>query len=771
MIGSKVCASHLQRCACVYVRQSTAMQVLNNTESTKRQYALKQRAVALGWSESAVEVIDEDLGRSGASSAGRSGFARLAHAVAHGKAGAIFATEVSRLSRSSPDWQRLLSLCAVADVVVVDEQSIYDPKNKDDKLLLDLKGTMSEAELSWLGLRLHGARQSKARRGALRLTPPVGYIWRDGQYAFDPDEAIVGAVRTVFQRFAIESSGLAVARWARRAGFMFPKRAVQGEQTSKVQWKPLTASRVHALLCNPVYAGAYVFGRQPTKQVLIDGEIRSQIERDLPPDQWQVRLVDAHPGYIDWETYVSNRQRLRDNNLRKDRSRAASRGGKALCSGLLLCGRCGQSMRPMYPDSEGYSYVCKGEHGEGGRSCWSVPGCGIDAAVEDLFLSTMVPDQLELCLAVEREVEQQSQGLAQQWQRRIEQASYAARLAQRRYNAVDPDNRTVARTLERNWEEALTALAAAKQAYQQAQREQGLELSEADRARIRALARDLPAVWHAPTTRADERQAMLRMAIEAITLSPIDVPTRSTEIKLQWQSGQVSVLRVPRPQRYEALRTPPELVARIGQLAGNGLRDDEIARQLDAEQLPCTRGPTWTKPAVQWIRRRYQIQRMAPDAPRARPVPATDAQGRHSINGIVERFGVSHAVVRGWITNKQVRAHKQAWLGDRHAWWIDATDEQIAALLTQDPRHVPPKPKLPDRDAQGRYSTTGAAKRFGVTHQRVRSWIRQGLVRATTAGHGPYPSVWWLEIDDATAEHLQRAAKRRRGRNASKNDT
>ena len=441
----KIQTLHLKRRAFVYVRQSTATQVFANTESTARQYALVERAYALGWPENAVDVIDEDLGRSGATADERSGFRRLAEAVAHGSAGAIFTLEVSRLARSSQDWQRLLALCAVAQVVVCDEHAIYDPREADDKLLLDFKGTMSEAELHWLRLRLNGAQRRKAQRGEMRFAAPTGYVW-DRRFEMDPDLAVRQAIGIIFERFAAEPTANAVVRWTHREGFRVPTRRSFADGTSTLTWKPLSISRLKEILRNPIYAGTYAYGRRSEKKILVDGEIRTA-RQSQARHEWIALIEEAHEGYITSETYLSNLEKLADNAARRP-SRGAPREGRALLSGMLICGRCGRRMRTIYPGKAGdlWTYKCSGEHDSGGRVCWMVSGRPIDAAVEDLLLRTIIPTELELSLAVEREVDAQAASLEAQWKLR-----------------------------------------------ENAKREHRVQLTNEDR-RIRALAHDLPAV-------------------------------------------------------------------------------------------------------------------------------------------------------------------------------------------------------------------------------------------------------------------------------------
>jgi DNA invertase Pin-like site-specific DNA recombinase len=422
-MSARIDTSHLERRACVYVRQSTAAQVLEHGESTERQYALAERAVALGWNQARVEVIDEDLGRSGATTEGRSGFARLVDGVVRGEVGAILALEVSRLARSSVDWQRLLSLCAVAEVVVGDEHALYDPANQDDKLLLDIKGTMSEAELHWIGLRLHGALQSKARRGALRIGAPTGYVWGGDRFELDPDESVQAAIRVFFERYAVEPSAWAVARWAQGHGVRIPARrnCVGG---TELVWNEATPHRLLELYKNPAYAGVYVYGRRPTRKILVAGEIHRRRMSGRDPEQWAVHIKEAHVGYITWEQFLKNQEKLKE-NLSRPTTAGAARDGGALLSGLVLCGSCGHRVGATYSSDGLHYYRCYGEPPLR-RSCVTLPGRAIDRAVEQLFLATMVPGELELSLAVEHEVSGQAQSLARQWKLRIERAEYEA---------------------------------------------------------------------------------------------------------------------------------------------------------------------------------------------------------------------------------------------------------------------------------------------------------------------------------------------------------
>jgi len=674
---TKLTAMHLERRAYVYVRQSTAMQVNEHVESTKRQYALVERAVALGWSRDDVEIVDEDQGKSGASTDGRGGFARLAESVGHGEAGAILAVEVSRLARSSMDWQRLLQLCAVTGVVVIDEQGIYDPGDRDDRLLLDLKGTMSEAELHWLRLRLVGGRLNKARRGALQLKPPTGYVWRDGCFALDPDEAVQRTVRLIFDRFAIEPTIWSVVRWAHQTGVKFPTRIGPIDGSGEVQWRTLTMGRLSSILHNPIYAGAYAYGRRETRQVVIDGEIRTRRKR-LAPEEWAVRIVDAHPAYIDWETFVNNRERLRKNVSRMHgATEGAAKNGPALLAGLAICGRCGRRMRVDYSTHKRshWRYVCVGKHDTRQQICWSVSGETIDRAVEDVFLSTMVPEEIDLTIAVEREVGEQAKSLEAQWQARLEQARYEARRAERRYKAVDPENRVVARTLEREWEARLQDLDEVERQYSEARRVRRVDLTASDRTMLRTIARDLPAVWRAESTKQADRKAMLRLVIEAVSLEPIDLPTPNTRVRIQWTTGTLDERFVDRPGRGS---TAASVLAQIQALLDEDLDNEQIAARLnDAGVLSAKRKP-WAATTVEHVRHNHGLRR----ARRLRRSVLPDRHpetGHYSMPGAARRFGVTRATVRGWVRRGLIPVHHEAF-SCYNAWWLDI-DDRLAAEL------------------------------------------------------------------------------------------
>lgn len=556
---------------------------------------------------------------------------------------------------------------------MIDEQAIYDPTDRDDRLLLDLKGTMSEAELHWLRLRLVGGRLNKARRGALWQKPPMGYVWQDSRFELDPDEAVQRAVRLAFERFAIEPSTWAVVRWARRTGFRFPSRRHDGE----IAWIELTMNRLTKLLHNPTYAGVYVYGREQTKKIIDNGSICERTKR-LPIEEWPVRIEAAHPAYISWETFVTNKKLLQDNRpTRFGDNPGAPKNGPALLTGVVLCGRCGRRMKVDYTTNERtlWRYTCQGERTSGYSICWSVNGDAIDDTVEKLFLLAMVPSEIDLSLAVEHEAHDQASSLRAQWQARLEQAQYEARRAERRYKAVDPDNRVVARTLERDWEARLQELADVERQYTDARRERRVELSAADREAIRAIARDLPSVWRSETTTAADRKAMLRLVIEAIGLEPIDLPQRMTRIRVQWRSGVVDEQFVLRPGWG---KTQPHLIDRIRLLVSEGLHDDEIAQRLNADGVLTARHRPWTERAVATQRRKNSIKNTA--KPRNVGLPDRHpVTGWYSAPGAAKRFGVTLTTIKNWIRKEIVVSRRERY-GRYDARWL-RIDDALATKL------------------------------------------------------------------------------------------
>src|ERR1700674_959890 len=521
-VHQKISADHLRRDAFLYVRQSSLRQVFENTESTKRQYSLRERAVALGWPIERIHTIDNDLGVSGASAHNRDGFQHLVSEVALGNAGIVLGLEVSRLARNSTDWHRLLEICALADSLILDEDGIYDPAHFNDRLLLGLKGTMSEAELHVLRARLQGGILNKARRGELEMRPPVGLVYNSaGTLVLDPDQQVQHCLRWLFATFRQTGSATATAKAARHQGLAFPRRCSKGPHKGELLWTGLDHSHVLRILHNPRYAGAFVYGRTHTQKT-VDGGTRIH---NVPRDQWDTLIPGAHVGYLSWEEYEQNKKRLHESAqaIGADRRRGPPREGPALLQGLVVCGRCGNRMTVRYHSRHGHlcpEYVCQREGIEHAEPvCQRVPGGGIDHAMGELLVAAVNPVALEVTLAVQRELQSRLEDADRLRHKQVERAQYEADLAQRRYLRVDPDNRLVADSLEADWNHKLRALTQAHEEYARRREQDARVLTDDQRATILALASDFPRLWRNPTTPDRERKRIVRLLLEDVTLN------------------------------------------------------------------------------------------------------------------------------------------------------------------------------------------------------------------------------------------------------------
>jgi len=603
--AQKVSTAHLKRNAYLYVRQSTPRQVLENSESTARQYALRQRATALGWPEEQIVVIDSDLGQSGASAVDRAGFQKLVAEVSLGRAGLVLGLEVSRLARNSTDWHRLLELCAFADTLILDEDGIYNPAQFNDRLLLGLKGTMSEAELHMLQARMQGGLLNKVRRGQLALPLPIGFLYDAGsQVILDPDQQVQQSIRLLFETFRRLGSAIAVVKELRRQGLRFPRRRCGG-LTPRLLWGELSYSYALTILHNPRYAGAYVYGRTRYRRKPEGGAVVTS----LPQEQWHTLLRDAHPGYISWEQYQDNQRQLRQNEqVRNVDHRSPAREGPALLQGLALCGLCGDPMRVRYhahhgqliPDYECYRHTSQ----RGEPPCQVIYGAGIDAAIGKLLVEAVTPLALEVALSVQQEIQTRLEEADRLRRTQVERARYEAQLAQRRYLQVDPDNRLVASALETDWNTKLRALADAEQEYERQRQADSAGIDPQQRERILALARDFPRLWQDPNTPDRERKRIARLLLEDVTL------TKKKDITLgvRFKGGATTVLNIPRPLRvYEFHKLNSEVVQEIDRLLDRHTTD-EIAAILNERGLRTGHGHSFDAVAIQHISRRYGLK-------------------------------------------------------------------------------------------------------------------------------------------------------------------
>ena len=664
--------AHLSKPAYIYVRQSTLAQVRHNQESTERQYALQDKALALGWPQRSVRVLDRDLGQSGAQTSGREDFKTLVSDVAMGQVGAVFALEVSRLARSNLDWHRLLELCALTHTLVIDADGCYDPGDFNDGLLLGLKGTMAQTELHFLRGRLQGGKLNKARKGELRFPLPVGFFYDDqGRIVVDADDEVRGAVQLVFTLFRETGSAYAVVRRFAQSGLRFPRRAYGGAWAGKILWGRLSHSRVLGLLKNPSYAGTYAFGRyQYVKSVTADGEMRKNM-RAMPTQDWRVHLPDHHEGYITVEEFEQNQQRLARNRTNGEGTvlSGAAREGLALLQGLLMCGSCGRALTMRYRGNGGLYpiYECNWAHREGlaSLSCFSIRTDSLDETICEELFKALKPAELELALAAVDELEQRDQAVMRQWQMRIERAEYECALAERRYEEVDPANRLVAASLERRWNQALTRIDEVKSEAAKFQSQKTRVLTAEQRDKVLALARDLPRLWRATTTEAKDRKRMLRLLIADITVEDLRV-SRQVVLHIRWHGGACSDVTVTRRAPIaDRLRYPAATIERVRELA-QGLTNAQIAQALNAQGLRSAKGHPFTPAMIQWIRFRYAV----PAARLQRPDEITVKQ-------LADELGVSIHFVHYWIKQGEITAHQ---IDGRGPWWITINAQQLAAL-------------------------------------------------------------------------------------------
>jgi DNA invertase Pin-like site-specific DNA recombinase len=674
----KIRPDHLDRLAFIYVRQSSLAQVLQNTASTARQYDLTQRALGLGWPHERVVVIDQDLGQSGASATDRDGFQSLVSEVGLGHAGAVLCLEASRLARSCSDWYRLIEICALTDTLVIDEEGIYDPRQYNDRLLLGFKGTMSEAELHWMRNRLLGGKLEKAKKGQLRFRLPTGLVHEpNGQVILDPDEQVQAAVRLVFDLFDELGSARAVVKHFTDHQLLFPTRSWGGVRDGELGWKPLCQSRVRHILHNPTYAGVYVYGRTQTRSRTLPGEaprVKGRT-RQVKREDWPIVLRDAHPGYITWEQFLRNQQRLDDNrNFRPEDRRGATREGAALLQGIVLCGLCGRRMSVRYSQLGIPRYVCGYARAHwAAKTCQFIPGDGVDAALTRIFLEAMQPAQLEVSIAALDQIEARAQQIDRQWQLRLERAHYEAKLARRRFCAVEPENRLVARSLERDWNEKLAEIERLEREYAALLKPTAYLTSPEERQRILALAQDLPTVWHSSTTTHAERKQLLRFLIKDVTLTKRET---TIHIGIRWQTEALTTLEIPRPQRvFDAKRTDPAVIDRIRELALTHT-DEQIAALLNQEEFTTGTGLPFTRLRVQRIRYDYEIPTSCP----YRAADCPDGQrgdGRYSARAAAGLLNVGVSTIAAWCRSSRLDGIRAT---TRGYWWIKLTPEIIAEL-------------------------------------------------------------------------------------------
>ena len=686
----------------------------------------RARAGQLGWPASAVRVVDGDLGVSGSVTGQRDAFEGMVAEVALGQVGIILALEVSRLARDNAAWYRLLDLAGVCDTLVGDGDGVYHPALFNDRLLLGMKGLMSEAELHVLRARLQGGVKNKAARGELRRGLPVGLIWgeADGEIRFHPDEAVTGVIAAVFGQFAVCGSARATWLWLRGQGLRWPLQRVaylrQGSGLPEITWVEPTYHAVHTTLSHPAYAGAYVYGRTRKERYLDPGGLLRQRSLRLPRDQWEVLIPDHHPGFIDWDTYLANQQRIGTNIRPQARQpgTGAVREGCALLQGLATCGACGRKLAIFYtgPARSVPNYYCQGSaelvNGRGARHM-SVGGQAIDAAVAAAFLAALAPAALDACLAAARQLEDGHDAALAQHRRQVEQARYHASRAERRYRAVDPDNRLVARGLETEWNTALQQLADAESELARRETARPKTLSPAERAAILALGDDLGQVWDAPTTTDKDRKQLLRTLLDEVNITlRRDDPGPHASLVLRWKGGAITELTVPLRRPQPKIRTAEDTISLIRRLAVH-YPDAVIAGILNRQHRRTARGLSFTASRVQSLRHHWHI-------PCHQPAGDAPAEGDLlNVTQAARKLAIASSTLLRWLDDGFVAGEQ---ITPGAPWQIRLTD-QLRGMLT-------------DNTPDGWVPLAYATQALGASRQTVLQKVKRGELRAVLTRTG-----------------------------------
>ena len=585
LISTKVRREHLSRMAFLYVRQSTLRQVYENGESTKRQYALKERLIGMGWDENMIEVIDSDLGQSGSDSEGRQGFQYLISEVSMGRAGIIAGIEVSRLSRSSSDWNRLLQIAALSDALIMDEDGIYNVNDFNDRLLLGLKGTLSEAELHYLRARMRGGLLNKAKRGELKRAIPIGYLYdENGQIGKDPDAQVQEAIALFFNTFTRIGSACGLVREYERQDFLFPHRQHRGFKPGELSWKKMNLSTALLTLKNPIYAGIYVFGKTQV-QYSVSGR-RNLL---VPKEQYHAWLPNSHPAYISEAQFDENSRQLDKNAHPKSGSEegGAVREGAALLQGIAICGKCGRKMTVRYGNSSPTKqplYICDHNRRNYGEAvCQSVSGGNIDLTIEALLLETITPLTMDAAISIQREMAARKEEILRLYGQQMERARFEMDLAKRRYLHVDPDNRLVAAELEHDWNQKVISFETAKTTYEQ---KCDMEIRAVDEEMKRSLTQlisDFPKIWSDPQTSSREKKRIARHILEDVTIT---ADTSKIVLGIRFKSGSTKILEIPRIKRnLNLVNREKEAAAEIQALLSLELTYCEIAEILNKKGL------------------------------------------------------------------------------------------------------------------------------------------------------------------------------------------
>ena len=601
---SKVASHHLKRKALIYVRQSSMKQVMENTESTARQYGLVDKALELGWSQEFIGIIDDDLGKSASSAAHRNGFQKLVADVAMGQVGIVMGLEISRLARNNADFHQLLQICGSHNTLIYDADAVYDLMHLNDRLILGLKGTMSEAELFTIRTRLHGGALSKAARAELRIKLPIGFVYSpNGQVALDPDRQVQETIRLFFDVFRRIGSSKGVVRHFNREGIKFPVRPMKGPNKGELTWRPLSSGLALRILHNPRYAGAYAYGRTKLRKSPSGGASYSKRERD----QWHALVKDAHSAYITWDEFDAIEERLAA-NARRD-FRGPAREGCALLQGIVICGQCGKHFATSYKQkSKGERtpiYLCNREQLDYGKAiCTSIPGAGIDTIIARVLLEKVTPVAIDVAISVQREIVKRTEEADRLLHLHVERAQYEADLARKRVISVDPENRLVAQTFEKEWNEKLTLLEQAKHDYERRRKTHQNVLEPSRQEKIKHIVEDFAAIWSHQATTFQDKKRMIRLLIEDVTLKR---EGHEVEVYIRFKTGAIikELLRVP-SSGNKPTEIDPQIIRKIDQLSSEHTAG-EIAKKLNEEGvIHPTVGKFFTE-AVVYLIKRFKI--------------------------------------------------------------------------------------------------------------------------------------------------------------------
>jgi len=714
---SKIRVSHLERAAFVYLRQSSLSQVEHNRESTARQYALADRACQLGWSKERVVIIDEDLGLSGSTTDKRSGFARLTSEVALAHVGIVLGLEVSRLARNNADWYRLLELCGITDTLIGDNDGVYHPALFNDRLLLGLKGTMSEAELHIIRARLDGGIRNKAARGELHRGLPVGFVWgeQDGEVLFHPDEAVTGAIRTVFERFVEFGSARRVWLWFRSEGLSFPLQTMPAGMPGPIRWVAPTYHALHQILTNPVYAGAYTYGKTRCERYVdAQGMVRKRM-RHLPMEQWSVLIRDHHPGFIDWAAFEANQVRL-DSNTRPQPHQAggAVKEGSALLQGLATCGHCGRRLHVHYRGrNSAPGYHCAGKDLVQGRGvyCLTIGGTAIEKAVADAFLQAITPATIEATRLSVEQLQANHDAALSQWRLGVERARYDAERAERRYRTVEPENRLVARGLEGEWENRLRDLATAELELRRREQQRPSAIRPEQLHAIKNLSSDIRKVWEAPTTTDRDRKELLRTLLEEVILNLKRAEGRA-HLTLRWRGGAFTTLDVLVPRfRPMGPRTDEDTISLLRRLAAL-YPDEVIAGVLNRQGRKTATGERFTANQVGSLRRYRGIPRFQ--------LPVTPPDGELvTIRKAAQILGMNTSSIHRWLADGFIAGEQ---ITPGAPWQIRITEELRSRIVQEAPPEFLPMIE--------------ATAKLGVSRQTVLQRVKRGELQAVLMRQG-----------------------------------